>query len=217
VVIAGVGELGLQLAMRLGENTGLDVTVVEEDAERAEYCSEQLGKALIIHGSALDQDIVRELGINGQTAFVAVTGDDENNIMSCLLAEKLGAHFTISRVDRNTYKPIIDSLALVDRVVSPHSSLINSIYHFVRGDSVQGDRMLQKIPGEVVEFVLDDNHEWSGRAVKDIKLPRGGMISMVLRGEKLKVATGDLVLEEGDRILLYGLRKAIRRLQDVLS
>jgi trk system potassium uptake protein TrkA len=216
VVLAGGGELGLQLAMRLGENTNLDVTLVEEDAERADYCSDILGKTLIIHGSSLDQELMQELGINEQTAFVAVTGDDENNIMSCLVAEKMGAHFTISRVDQSNYLPIIDSLALVDRVVSPHSSLINSVYHFVRGDSVQGDRMLQKIPGEVVEFRLEAGHKWVDDAVMDIKLPRGCLISMVLKGEQLFVATGELVLSVGDRVLLYGLPKAIRRLQDVM-
>jgi trk system potassium uptake protein TrkA len=217
VILAGGGELGLQLAMRLNENTNLDVTLLEEDEDRADLCSNLLGKTLIIHGSSLDQELMRELGINDQTAFVAVTGDDENNIMSCLVAEKMGAHFTISRVDQSNYLPIIDSLSLVDRVVSPHSSLINSVYHYVRGNTVRGDRLLQKIPGEVVEFELPSGHEWCGSAVMDIKLPRGCLISMVLRGEQLRVATGERVLEAGDHILLYGLPKAIRRLQDVLA
>jgi trk system potassium uptake protein TrkA len=217
VVLAGGGELGLQLAMRLNENTNLDVTLVEENGARAEYCSDLLGKTLIIHGSSLDQELMRELGINEQTAFVAVTGDDENNIMSCLVAEKMGAHFTISRVDQSNYLPIIDSLALVDRVVSPHTSLINSVYHYVRGDTVKGDRLLQKIPGEVVEVELEPDHDWVGKTVMDIKLPRGCLLSMVLRGDQLKVAIGDLVLAGGDRVLLYGLPKGIRRLQDILS
>ncbi|WFB35421.1 Trk system potassium transporter TrkA [Kiritimatiellota bacterium B12222] len=217
VVIAGGGQLGLQLARRLERNTGLTVTLLESDAERADHCSEELERTLILHGSSLDQDIMRELGINGQTAFVAVTGDDENNIMSCLVADKLGAHFTISRVDKATYQPIIDSLALVDRVITPHSSLINAVYHFVRGNSVMGDRILQKIPGEVVDFLVDDSHKWMGKKVMNIKLPRGCMISMVLREPTLMVATGELTLQSGDRILLYGLPKAIRRLEDVLA
>ncbi len=216
VLIAGGGELGLQLAFRLAK-TPLDVTLVEENPARAEYCSERLNKALVICGSALDQDLVGELGINRQTAFVAVTGDDENNVMSCLVAERLGAHFTIARVDKSTYRPILDSLSLVDRTVSPHSSLINSIYHFVRGTSVQGDRLLQKIPGEVLEFVVEADHDWRGKRLLDLKLPRGSMISMVLRGELLVVATGELRLEAGDRVLLYGLPKSIRQLDDVLS
>lgn len=217
VVLAGGGELGLQLARRLNDHTGLDVTLVEADKERAEFCSELLGKTLIIHGSSLDQDLMRELGINDQTAYVAVTGDDENNIMSCLVAEKMGAHFTISRVDQSNYIPIIDSLSLVDRVVSPHTSLINSVYHFVRGDTVRGDRMLQKIPGEVVEVELDAEHRWTGRSLMDIKFPRGCLVSTVLRGDELIIATGELVFEAGDRVLLYGLPKAIRRLQDILD
>ncbi|MDA3874128.1 MAG: NAD-binding protein, partial [Kiritimatiellae bacterium] len=217
VVIAGGGQLGMQLARRLEKVSGFSVTLLEADEARADYCSEELDRALILHGSSLDQEIMRELGINGQTAFVAVTGDDENNIMSCLVADKLGAHFTISRVDKNTYQSIIDSLSLVDRVISPHSSLINSIYHFVRGNSVMGDRMLQKIPGEVVDVVLEGEHPWLGKQLIDIDLPRSCMISMVLRGKELRVATGDLELISGDRILLYGLPKSIRKLENVLS
>jgi trk system potassium uptake protein TrkA len=120
-------------------------------------------------------------------------------------------------VDKSDYLPIIDSLSLLDRVVSPHTSLINAVYHYVRGDTVKGDRMLQKIPGEVVEVELENNHDWVGQTVMDIKLPRGCLLSMVLRGDQLKVAIGDLVLAGGDRVLLYGLPKAIRRLQDILS
>lgn len=217
VVIAGGGQLGLQLARRLEKDSPLSVTLLEADAERADYCSEELERALVIHGSSLDQDIMRELGINGQTAFVAATGDDENNIMSCLVADKLGAHFTISRVDKTTYQPIIDSLSLVDRVVTPHSSLINAIYHFVRGDSVMGDRILQKIPGEVIDFLVEESHPWLNKRILKIKLPRGCLISMVLRESKLMVATGELTLQVGDRVLLYGLPKSIRQLQDVLS
>lgn len=217
VVIAGGGQLGLQLARRLEKESSLTVTLLESGAERADYCSEELERTLILHGSSLNQDIMGELGINGQTAFVAVTGDDENNIMSCLVADKLGAHFTIARVDKSTYQPIIDSLALVDRVITPHASLINSVYHFVRGNSVLGDRILQKIPGEVVDFIIESAHAWMGKKVMDIKLPRGCMISMVLRDAQLQVATGELVLQAGDRILLYGLPKAIRRMGNILS
>ncbi|MDF3129523.1 Trk system potassium transporter TrkA [Kiritimatiellaeota bacterium B1221] len=217
VVIAGGGQLGLQLARRLEKDSQFNVTLLESEAERADYCSEELERTLILHGSSLDQDMMAELGINGQTSFVAVTGDDENNIMSCLVAEKLGAHFTISRVDKATYQPIIDSLALVDRVISPHSSLINSIYHFVRGSSVMGDRILQKIPGEVVDFLIGEEHKWNGKKVMNIKLPKGCLLSMILRDTNLIVATGDLKLETGDRILLYGLPKAIRRIEDLLS
>jgi len=217
VVIAGGGDLGLQLATRIEERTGLDLTVLEEDEDRANLCSELLEKGLVIHGSSLDQDIMRELGINAETAFLAVTGDDENNIMSSLVADKLGAHFTVSRVDKANYQPIIDSLALVDRVVSPHRSLINSIYHFVRGSAVRGDRMLQQVAGEVVEFHLPPGHDWEGKTLSQIKLPKGCLISMVLRGDELHVATGTLDLREDDRVLLYGFPKSIHKLDKVLS
>ena len=216
VVIAGGGELGLQLAGLLAE-THLDVTLLEENTERADHCSEALPSTLVINGSALNHDLMEEMGINKSTAFVAVTGDDENNIMSCLVAEKMGAHFTIARVDKKNYQPIIDSLSLVDRMVSPHTSLINAIYHFVRGSSVQGDRVLQRIPGEVMEILLEAHHPWVDRTLTEIDLPRGCILTTVLRGEQLEVATGAVTLQAGDRILLYGLPKYIRKLDELFS
>lgn len=216
VVIAGGGALGMELAHQL-EDTPLDVTLVEKDADRADYCSEILDHTLVIQGSSLDQDIMEELGINDRTAFVAVTGDDENNIMSCLVAEKMGAHFTTARVDNPNYQPIIRSLALLDRTVSPHSSLINAIYHFVRGTSVHGDRLLQKIPGEILEVLLKADHEWVGKPVPEIALPRGAILSTILRDDQLIVATGDVVLKPGDRVLLYGLPKSVKKLDSILK
>jgi trk system potassium uptake protein TrkA len=214
VVIAGGGELGMQLAGLLAQ-TDLDVTLIEENPERADQCAETLPSTLVINGSTLNHDLMEEMGINHNTAFVAVTGDDENNIMSCLVAEKMGAHFTMARVDKKNYQPIIDSLSLVDRVVSPHTSLINAIYHFVRGSSVQGDRVLQRIPGEVMDILLEENNPWVGQAIIDIKLPRGCILTTILRGDQLLVATGPVVLKTGDRVLLYGLPKYIRKIEDL--
>jgi len=216
VVIAGGGQLGLHLARKLETMPGFTVTLLESDPVRAEYCSDELDKTLVMNLSSLDQDRMSELSLNRDTVFVAVTGDDENNIMSCLMADKLGSHFTMSRVDKTTYQSIIDSLSLVDRVIVPHHSLINAIYHFVRGESVVSDRLLQKIPGEVVDLGLKPGHPWVGYSVGSLSLPRGCLISMVLRGPDLLVATGDLVLAGGDRVLLYGLPKSIRLLRELL-
>lgn len=216
VVVSGGGGLGMQLAHRL-EGTPLDVTLIEEDPVRAEYCSELLHDTLVIRGSSLNQDIMQELGINDRTTFVAVTGDDENNIMSCLVAEKMGAHFTTARVDKADYRPIIDSLALLDRTVSPHSSLINAIYHFVRGQNIHGDRQLEKIPGEVLEVTISEGHDFAFRKIIDVELPRGAIISMVLRGEELIVATGEVTLQPNDRVLLYGLPKSVKKLDALLN
>jgi trk system potassium uptake protein TrkA len=216
VVIAGGGELGLQLATRLFGGD-LDITLVEENTARAEVCSDLLPHALVMNGSSLNNELMMELGINDHTAFVAVTGDDENNIMSCLVAEKMGAHFTVARVDNRNYRPIIDSLALVDRVVSPQSSLINAIYHFVRGATVKGDRLLQKIPGEVVEFHVGAGHPWAGKDVIEIPIPRGCIISTVLRGDELLIATGKTRITVGDRVLVYGLPKSIKKLDSLLG
>ena len=150
VIIAGGGDLGLQLARRL-ETTGMQIVLVERDEERANYCSGVLDRTLVIKGDAMDEDTLKNAGIVAGTAYVAATGIDENNIIGCLLASKCGARFTLAQVTRPDYVPVIDNLSLLDRAVSPPLSMINAILHFVRGKYVKAAALFHKLPGELLD------------------------------------------------------------------
>lgn len=216
IVIAGGGDLGLELARRL-DRINTKVTVIEKDLRRAELCAEELNRATVLHGDALSQETLGNADIIKDTAFVAVTGDDETNIMICLLGEKSGATFTVAQVAKPDYVPIIGSLSLLDRAVSSHISMINSILHFVRGKNVRAAAMLHRLPGEMLEVLLSASHPWAGRSIRNLKIPDGLLIATVLRSEILMPATGDLALQAGDRIVLYALPKAVAKIEHLFG
>ncbi len=210
VVIAGGGDLGLELA-RMLDKTDQKTVIIERAIERAEICSEQLNHVTVLHGDALDQETLRNADLVKGTAFVATTGDDETNIMICLLGEKSGATFTIAQVAKPDYVPIISQLSLLDRAVSSHIAMINAILHYVRGKNIKAAATLHRLPGELLEVELTPDTRWPGNAIKQLKLPAGIMIATVMRGAELIPATGNLQLFAGDRLILFALPKAVAK------
>lgn len=212
VIIGGGGDLGFSLAQKL-EPLPIHTVLLEQDEERADFCSGKLDRTLVIKGDVLDRDTLTNAGIIENTAFVAVTGDDENNIISCLLAEKEGASFTLAQVTKPEYVPIINGLSLLDRAISPHVSMTNAILHFVRGQHVTRAALLHNLPGELMEIGLPPQSKWAGKAIKDINMPKGAIIATVLRNEDVCPATGSLVLQDGDCIVLFSLPEAVDKVE----
>jgi len=211
-VIAGGGGLGLTLVRRL-ESESVPAVLVERNAERAGECSEVLSKTLVLHGDTSDKDLLVNAGVGHDTAFAAMTGDEELNIISCMLAHKLGAEFTVALVSKPEYVPIIRSLGLLSRVISPHMSMINSILHFVRGKYIRAALCLHNAPGELLQVVVAEKHKWSGMLVGDLKMPGDCMIVSVLRGETVLIPTGKLTLEEGDQLIIFALPDDVSTVQ----
>ena len=212
VVIAGGGELGLQLA-RMLEHTRMLIVLIEQDEERADFCSAQLNRTLVIKGDALDQETLAGIGEASDMAYVAATGSDEHNIIGCLVAEKYGARFTAAQVGKKEYIGIINQLRLLDRIVDPRLAMVNSILHFVRGKNVQAAAILARLPGELVELKLAAKHKWAGKTIKDLRLPDGAIIVTALRGGQVKTATGDLTLAAGDRVVVFCLPAAMVKME----
>ena len=212
VIIAGGGDLGLQLA-QLIEKTGMQVVLIERNEARAQECSKRLDRALVMRGDALDQETMENAGVVHGSAFVAVTGSDENNIMICLLAEKAGSTFTLAQVTKPEYVHIISSLSLLDRAVSSHMSMINAILHFVRGKNVKAAALLHKLPGELLDVMLSDKTRWTGKAIKSLRVPEGITIASVLRADHTLPATGEVILQAGDRLVLFALPQAVSKVE----
>lgn len=214
VVIAGGGDTGLRLAQRL-EKLDKHVVLIESDAERARFCSAALGKAMVIGGSALEKGILEEIGVSDETAIVASTGDDENNIIACLLAKKVGAVFAVAIVSNPAYVPIINDDNLLDRAVSPYLTTINAILRFVRGTNVRAANLLHDVPGELLDVEIAADGHWDGVAIRDLRLPKRAVVAALERGAEVLVVTGETVMQAGDRLILFAPAGASVKLQAV--
>ncbi len=202
VLIAGGGDTGLRLAQRL-EGPDRHVVLIEEDEARAQFCSTLLNKTVVIGGSALERGVLEESGIGGNSAIVTAMGDDENNIIACLLAKKMGAAFALAIVSNPAYVPIINDDYLLDRAVSPYLTTINAILRFVRGTNIRAANLLHDVPGELLEVEITPGGRWEGVALTDLKLPRRAIVAALLRAGAALIATGQTVLQGGDRLIIF--------------
>lgn len=214
VVIAGGGSLSLHLAGML-EKTTMQVVLIEQDQERANHCSEVLTRTLVLKGDALNKEALESAGISNNTVFAAVLGNDEDNIIACLIAAKMGARFTLAKVGKPEYIPVINSLSLLDRVVSPSLSMINAILHYVRGRNVKTATLFHRLPGELLEVVMKPGNKWIGKPIKSLKIEQGILIAAAMRGSEVLAVTGDLILADGDRVVVFALPDAVRKLEAV--
>jgi trk system potassium uptake protein TrkA len=176
-------------------------------------CSAELKKTLVLRADALAESTFDEAGICENTAFVAVTGDDENNIMNCLMAEKNSAAFTATQIRRPDYTPIVESLNLIDRIVNPYTSMTHGILHYLRGRNVRAAALLHNLPGELLDVVIDADSQVVGKTIMETRIPKKSIIVTVVRGNEILPAVGNLELLEGDRVLIFAHYDAVKKLQ----
>lgn len=211
VVIASGHDTGLELA-RLLENEN-NTFLIEADPERAQTCSRQLSKATVMHGDMLSQDVYDEIGISANTAYIAASKDDEDNMIACLLASKRSAFQTIALLKEPSYVPIIDSLQLIDRTISPHISLTNSILQFIRGKNVMAAAELRSTAGEMLEIIIDEKNRWVGKRISEIRMPRDTIIATIMRDDELHPAIGSFELRTGDHLAIFSTSQSIKKLE----
>lgn len=201
VIIAGGGDLGLMLAKFI-END-LECVLLEQNEERARLCSAELNKTLVLRADALTECALEESGLHDRTAFVALTGDDESNIMNCLMAQKKGASFTVTQITRTDFIPVVEQLYLVNRIVSPYISTTHAILHYLRSKQVQTASLLHSLPGELLDITITPSSKTEGKLIRDIKIPKNAIIATVLRDKEVLTATGNLQLLSDDRVLIF--------------
>ena len=214
VIVAGGGDIGLATALAL-EKTGVEVVLLEQDEARALYCSGDLNHTLVLRADALSGSALEETGIVPRTAFVCVTGDDENNVMNCLMARKKGADFIITQIARTEYVPVMEHLGLVDRIISPYESITRGILHYLRSRNVRAAALLHDLPGELLDIEVAPKNKYIGQTVSEIRFPQGSIVAVVLRGGDVVSATGGLTLHAEDRLLVFADPSSVKKIHSM--
>ena len=215
LVIAGGGDLGLMVAKEAEQE--IDCILLEKNQDRASFCSAELDKSLVLKADSLTENAMKEAGINENSAFIALTGDDENNIMNCLLAQKMGAAFTATQIERVDFIPVVEQLYLVNRIVSPYISTTNTILHWLRSKRVRAAALLHNLPGELLDMIVAPGHNINGMSIKDISLPNKSVIATVLRNNEVLTANGDLKLFSGDRVLVFTHATEVNQIKTIFQ
>ncbi|MEA3404912.1 MAG: Trk system potassium transporter TrkA [Pseudomonadota bacterium] len=203
IMIAGGGNIGFRLAKALEKDH--QVKLIDHRIERARTVAETLDKTIIIHGDVADKDILLEENIDEIDLFVAVTDSDEANIISGMLAKKLGVRRVIALVNKQSYTELIQ-LNSIDVAISADQITTSHLLHYMRqGDTVQA-ASLRRGAAETMEVIAHGTKETSeviGRCIGDIKWPKDLTIGCIIRQDKVIIAHRDLVIKAEDHVILF--------------
>jgi len=213
VIIAGGGNIGKRLAKALEHQ--FQVKLIDHNAPRTVEISEDLARTIVLHGDAADEGLLLEENIEETDVFCALTNDDEANILSAMLAKRLGAKKVMALINRAAYVDLVES-GDIDIAISPPQATIGSLLAHVRRGDVVMVHSLRRGAAEAIEAIAHGDEYSSkvvGRAIEDIKLPEGTTIGAIVRGDEVLIAHHDTAIEAEDHVLLFVVDK--KRIPDV--
>ena len=209
VMLAGGGNIGRRLAYALEDNN-YSIKLIEHRPERARLVAEELDKTIVLLGDAADEELLIKEGIDDIDTFCALTNDDEANILSAMLAKRLGAHRVMSLINRSAYVDLVHDSGNIDIAISPQQTTIGSLLAHLRRGDVVAVHSLRRGAAEAIEAVAHGDTHTSrvvGRAIGDIALPKGTSIGAIVRNNKVLIAHHDTVIEPDDHVILFVVDK----------
>ena len=215
VFIMGGGEVGFLLAKRL-EERDFAVKLIELSQERCDFLSEALKKTIVIRGDATDQSVLEEEGIEDCDIFIALGTDDEKNMISCLLARRLGAKNTITRVNRVSYVPLVSAIGL-EALVSARVAAVSAILKHVRKGLIVSVSTLQNEDAEIIELEVPEGSRMAGRHIQEARFPKSAIIAALLRGGEVIIPRGDTLIEPRDILAVVSRPESIGLIEKALA
>ncbi len=207
IMIAGGGNIGLRLANKI-ENK-YSVKILELSPERCRELSEELKSAIVLQGSASDKDLLLEENIEETDVFLALTNDDEANIMASLLAKRLGAKKVMAIINNPAYVDLIDG-GEIDIAISPHQATVGSLLSHVRSGDMVNVHSLRRGAAEAIEVIAHGDEKSSkvvGKPIGEVDLPKGATIGAIFREDETEnqvlIAHDNIVIESGDHVIVF--------------
>lgn len=203
LIFAGGGNIGTRLARATEQ--GYRVKLIERDLRRSKRIAEELEKTIVLHGDAADEELLLEENVENTDVFCAVTNDDEANILSAMLAKRLGARKVMALINRPAYANLVQS-GPIDVAISPQQATIGSLLKHVRKGDVVMVHSLRRGAAEAIEAIAHGDEGSSkvvGRAIESLNLPKGASIGAIVRGDEVLIAHHDTVIRSEDHVILF--------------
>jgi len=209
IMVLGGGMVGAFVAETLQREA--NVKLVESKFSRCERLAERLPHTLVIHGDGTDLELLESEDLAGMDAFIAVTGDDERNIIATLLASHATVPRNITLVNRVSYLPIMPKIGL-NTVVSKQLLTVNAMQHYIQHQEVAAVASLPGIEAQLIEYIAKEGCRITRKQLRDIRFPRNAIVGAILHDDHMIVPTGDTQIEQGDRTVVFALPQAVEEL-----
>ncbi|MBT5715585.1 MAG: Trk system potassium transporter TrkA [Opitutae bacterium] len=214
IVIYSANPLSVNLAKAL-EEIVKDVCIIEPSLETAHKAADELSKTLVHHGTGTDLDLFNDINMKDADFFMALSDDDENNILASLLAKKHGARRALVITNDPEYLPIVDSIGM-DITINPRLIVVSTILkHLRKGGVISVFKLIED--AEVMELVVDANSTIAGNKISNLKFPRDAIIGAILREGEMMVPDPDITIEEGDSVIVVALSSAIEKIEKIFG
>jgi len=217
VIVIGGGNIGLFFARQLeAENSSVKLKVIESNRDRAELIADQLNKTVVLHGDALDADVLREANVRDAEAVIALTNDDEVNILASLMAKQEGGGKAITLVNNQAYGSLVSSIG-IDVVVNPRATTVSSILQHVRRGRIRRVHSLLDGAAEVIEAEALETSSLVGANLRELHFPDGILVGAIVRGDAVLAPRGDTVIQGHDRVIIFANRDMVKTVEKMLS
>jgi trk system potassium uptake protein TrkA len=210
VMILGGGLIGRFIADRLQREA--NIKIIENNINTARKLAEILPDTLIIHGDGTDFDLLEHEGLADMDAFVAVTGNDESNIITTLLAQHSNVSRCIALINNAAYFAIAGKIGM-DAVVSKQSLTVNAVQRYMQDQQVASIEGLPGIDAEVIEYIAPEGCKIASNELKNIRFPRDAILGLVMRENDLIIPHGDTRIRPGDKVVVFALPRALTSLK----
>ena len=217
VVILGGGNVGLAVA-QAAEKTGgrIRAKVIEISRDVAERAADALERTVVLHGDAMDQEILKEAGISRADAILAVTDDDKVNLLASVRGKAAGAHMAISLVNDPSLVSMMEPLS-IDAYINPRATTVSSILRHIRHGKVRAVYSVGDAEAEVIEAQVLDTSPIAGQRIRDIDLPEGALVGAVMKGQELVRPTGATRIDAGDVVAIFCLAGDVPEVERLLQ
>lgn len=217
IIIIGGGNIGLNLAQRLeADNPRVLCKIIELDKKRAELVAQTLDRSVVLHGDALEAEILEQANVAESETVVAVSNDDETNILSSLLAKRFGCKRAVTLVNATSYGPLIGSLG-IDTVVSPRAITVSTILQHVRRGRIRSVHTLSEGFGEVIEAEALETSSLVGVPLREANLPQGVILGALVRDGEVVIPRGGTIVQTGDLVVLFAATQAVKKVEKLFA
>ena len=215
VMILGGSSIGEKTARNLCQDN-FQVKLIEKNKEKAEALAESLNNTLVINGDGRDLELLEEENIRETDAFIAVTGNSETNIMSCLVAKSKGVKKTIALVENMDYIDISQTIG-IESLINKKLIAASNIFRHIRKGGILALANLHNIDAEVFEFEVQENAKITKKPIKDLRFPREAVFGGIIRGEKALMSFGNMQILAGDKVIVFCLPEAISTVESLFK
>jgi trk system potassium uptake protein TrkA len=217
LLILGGGNVGFCLAEEVELHyPNISLMLIEKDKERSSVIANQLSRAVVLRGDALDREILREANTMITNKVIAVTSDDKVNILASLLAKRMGAEQTMALINSSAYSGLVTSMG-IDSVISPKALTVSSILQYVRRGRIRTVHSLRDGFGEIIEAEAIGTSSVLGMSVDEINMPRSLFIGAIIRDGQLLMPREDTIIKVHDRVIMMVTSVAVKRFEKLFS